>query len=191
MKPNVLLCGKTGTGKSSLINFIFNKVVADLGTAEAQTRGIKFYSSDDINIYDSEGYEIGDKKQRHFHELIFNDFLEKKKNSAVSDRLHAVWYTVSAAGTRFEDIDNQYLNMIQKNGFPVCILLTKIDEVSEPQLKKLSEDIHRKQPNLSIFNLSTKEHVQEYCHFKELMDWSKVIPEKALKNFRKSIDKSC
>ena len=74
MKPNVLICGKTGSGKSSLVNFLFKKDVAKFSHTTAETRGIKLYESKsadiDINLYDSEGYETGDKeKQRHFQEV--------------------------------------------------------------------------------------------------------------------------
>ena len=77
-KPNILVCGGTGVGKSSLINDIFNVEVAEVGNnAEAQTRGVKQYTSDKstINLFDTEGYEIGSisfdgKEDKYFENII-------------------------------------------------------------------------------------------------------------------------
>ena len=58
-KPNILICGATGAGKSSVVNWVFGKNVAATGTGRPLTRGITEYSSEDtsVNLFDTEGYE--------------------------------------------------------------------------------------------------------------------------------------
>lgn len=85
-KPNIMLCGGTGVGKSSLINDIFNlKIMDNVGTeGKPKTRGIKRYSIDDstVNLYDTEGYEIGNVtslNDKYYKDII--GFIEKKEKN--------------------------------------------------------------------------------------------------------------
>jgi len=190
MKPNVLICGQTGSGKSTLINFIFKKEVAETGTAESVTRGIIPHQGDTINIYDSEGYEIGQERQAHF-DTLFSDFLEEKSKGPVFERLHAVWYTVPVAGKRFTDTDKMNLDKIREKGFPVCVLLTKIDE--KYSLEKIAHEIGQSQEDLPRFNLCSEtgkdENLKQYCDLEGLLDWTRqVLPKEAVEEFGKSLN---
>ncbi len=65
-KPNILVCGGTGVGKRSVINAMFGIEVANVGKIGVpQTRGVVQYEipDKDVVLYDSEGYEVGDKTQ--------------------------------------------------------------------------------------------------------------------------------
>ncbi|MDR0629304.1 MAG: 50S ribosome-binding GTPase [Treponema sp.] len=94
--PNILICGQTGVGKSSIVNYLFNETVAVSGdNGEPCTRGITLFRNDTVNIYDSEGYEIGGEKQAHYERLIFDDFLAKRKSAVDAEAVHLIWYAVS------------------------------------------------------------------------------------------------
>ena len=57
-KLNILIVGKTGYGKSTLINTIFDEKLAQSGTGKPITQEIKCYTSTkqpDLAIYDSRG----------------------------------------------------------------------------------------------------------------------------------------
>lgn len=75
--PNILIIGKSGIGKSSLINTIFGKDITKVSDTEPCTRGFKKYSGKkynrNINIIDSEGYEISTNE----NESSFNIFDKK------------------------------------------------------------------------------------------------------------------
>lgn len=66
---SVMVIGKTGVGKSSLINSLFGKTVAEVGDDEATTLDIHKYTKQiqnySINIYDTMGIydDVGDPKE--------------------------------------------------------------------------------------------------------------------------------
>ena len=53
-KPNILVCGATGVGKSSLVNDLLNLSVnnkAEVGDdGRPRTRGVELYTSEDSSI---------------------------------------------------------------------------------------------------------------------------------------------
>ena len=59
MKPNILICGKTGAGKTSLVQAVTHAgTVPDeaIGDAEATTRGFDVYETDIANFIDCGGW---------------------------------------------------------------------------------------------------------------------------------------
>ena len=98
--PNVLICGQTGAGKSSAINFIAEEQIAEVGDVKPThiQDGIKYYETNYINVYDSNGYEIGIDKQENYNKLIMN-FLKTNKGTE-KKAVHLIWYCISGAGKR-------------------------------------------------------------------------------------------
>jgi len=173
--PNVLICGQTGTGKSSAVNFLFKEKIAGVGDGEPCTRDIHLYKSENVNIYDSEGYEIGGEKQAHYEKMIFDEFLSTKKKLNDEDAVHLIWYAISGAGTRFTDLDIKLIKRMKTERFHVCVLLTKIDEMDENQLETMLLELKKELPATEIFRLSivtNPEEVQRYCDWNKLVAWS-------------------
>jgi uncharacterized protein (DUF697 family)/GTP-binding protein EngB required for normal cell division len=180
--PNILICGQTGVGKSSVINYIFNDTVAVVGNGVPCTRDITLFKNDTANIYDSEGYEIGSKKQEHYEQLIFDDFLLKRKSAQGDDAVHLVWYAVSGAGKRFTDLDVKLIKRIKNEGYPVGVLLTKIDELDDSQLAEMVTAFRNELSGVEIFKLSIEAkhnaEVARYCDWEKLEEWSnEKLPE--------------
>jgi uncharacterized protein (DUF697 family)/GTP-binding protein EngB required for normal cell division len=155
---------------------LFNDEVAETGAGRPITRDIQLYRSDKVNIYDSEGYEIGGDKQKYYERLIFDDFLDKHKNSQDEDAVHLVWYTINGAGTKITDLDIKLVRRIKEDGFNVCVLITKIDEMDEDQLNNLRTTIEKELIGIDIFKLSTEAKndpgVAKYCDWEKLIEWS-------------------
>jgi uncharacterized protein (DUF697 family)/GTP-binding protein EngB required for normal cell division len=176
--PNILICGQNGVGKSSVVNYLFNESVAMTGNnGEPCTRGITLFKNNTVNIYDSEGYEIGRERQAYYKQLIF-DFLAERKGKGVTDAeaVHLVWYAVSGASKKFTDLDVELINLIKDDGFQACVLLTKIDELDEGQLNDIMASLHKDLPGVDVFRLSVNARqdkgLAQFCDWDTLIDWS-------------------
>lgn len=60
-KVNLLVVGKSGTGKSTLINTVFGEEIVQTGVGKPVTDQISLIEKDDfpVRIYDTVGFEIG------------------------------------------------------------------------------------------------------------------------------------
>ena len=60
-KVNLLVVGKRGTGKSTLINTVFGEEIVQTGVSKPVTDQISLIGKDDfpVRIYDTDGFEMG------------------------------------------------------------------------------------------------------------------------------------
>ncbi len=170
--PNILICGQTGVGKSSVINLIFNDSVASVSDFEPCTKDIKLFKSNYVNIYDSEGYEIGEEKQKYYKKMLLDEFLIKKKNS--DDAPHLVWYAISGSAKKYTDTDIEIIQCIKEAGYPLCVLITKIDNSGHKTLGEIISALKQDLPDTEIFRISNRmeEEVQKLCDREALEKWS-------------------
>ncbi|OLT60932.1 GTPase family protein [Moorena bouillonii] len=144
--PNIAIIGKTGTGKSTLINKVFGVEKAETNAGWPVTQSFKLYTPDHssvdtrkpINLYDSAGYEAN--KEQEFKENLFN-FLNTKQSEGLPSQIHLIWYVINAASKRFEDFDADIINEINRLKIPVIIVLSQCDIVSNEDINKLANVI--------------------------------------------------
>ncbi|MDF7822917.1 GTPase domain-containing protein [Pontiellaceae bacterium B12227] len=144
---NILVLGKTGTGKSSLLNYLVGSKVCEVGTGKPVTKkGIykKEALVDDliVNIYDSWGIEAGDKFEE-WQEMIRR---EKEKHDVTRDPsewFHAIVYCIQAGGHRIEDIDTDIIKDFCEEGYFLVPVLTKADLCSEADEEGLKSTLSR------------------------------------------------
>lgn len=122
-KVNILLIGKTGVGKSTLINSIFLEDLAETGVGKPVSQMFREYSKEGefYTLIDSKGLEMLD------YEPIAKDIMSliaKRETEDPTNHVHVAWYCISDEGKRIEDGEINLINEISAR-IPVIVVLTK------------------------------------------------------------------
>jgi len=193
-KPNILLVGGTGVGKSSIINMIFGADTATVGHSQPETRGIKKIDQNKaVVLYDTEGFEIGEKAEEAFHKNVLG-FIERKKKEVTENQIHLVWFVISGSSDRVTDYDIKLHNELKKLGIPVAIIFSKCDNADENSLENMIVRLfpttnYKKafESNFNPFFTTTDEQAVEdepNLSIKKVVDWSlEKLPEQLKEAF--------
>ena len=142
-KCNVLIMGKTGTGKSTLLNYLCDSRIAETGSGKPVTgEGIYEYpvtiNGQEVRVFDSWGIEAG--KVERWKILIDQSLKEHGVQKRMEDWFHSVIYCIQAGGGRIEEIDTEIIRRFLVDGYLLTVVLTKadqVDEQDEQQMRKV------------------------------------------------------
>ena len=119
---NIIVLGRPGTGKSTLINILSNQKRSLEGRGESLTkRMIKYIIKDyNISLYDTPGFEL-DKDINEITKFINNvqKHLIQRKN-----QINMAFYLITEGARDFYDNEKKILKILMENNIPIFFLLT-------------------------------------------------------------------
>jgi len=133
----ILVIGRAGVGKSSLINRVFGlKPGQELAPVEDHVAGDaviarEFVSEENKHfvLHDSKGFEPG---QLENFEIVRKFVEERSKKPLLKDRIHGIWLCVgtpTAGGRVFETGDEKLLEFVYDKGVPLVLVFTQYDRL--------------------------------------------------------------
>lgn len=138
---NIVVLGKTGVGKSTLLNGVFGADLAETGVGRPVTKHIHRHQVDGIPvaIFDTRGIELQDDPEAIRAE--FDGEINGRLRKPEPERLHVLWYCVSAEGSRFEDAVEAPLIRHLGNRVPTVVVLTRSYSPVDDDVRALGEHI--------------------------------------------------
>lgn len=122
---NIFVVGKSGVGKSTLINAVFGEKLAKTGSGSPKTQNIKEYKSKDFSIFDTKGLELEDYDST---KAQIAEFLAQKQTENEDEQIHIAWLCIAESGRRIERADIELWELLQKNHIPSILVITKAEQ---------------------------------------------------------------
>ncbi|KAI1353999.1 hypothetical protein F5Y01DRAFT_34828 [Xylaria sp. FL0043] len=129
----ILVCGKTGVGKSTLINKVFGVEMTEESTTYSQgvhdiNKAFESSNHPGLLIHDSRGWQAGSDAE--LDEIAkFLRYRAFQKNPA--EALHVIWFCVNSDVSRIEEADRRTFEIIAQysSDVPVFVVGTKKDKL--------------------------------------------------------------
>ena len=158
-KPEIIFCGRSNVGKSTLINTLLNrKRFAKTSSTPGKTRSINYYLIDDkYKIVDLPGYGYAktSRAEREKWAALVESFL--RNSSFVELAFHLI-----DSRHKPTELDDKLNALLKTSSIPYIIILNKIDKLNQSQLALAKKRIIEHYPhlifgeNLLVFSSITK-----------------------------------
>lgn len=121
---NILIAGRSGVGKSTLINAVFQSNLAETGQGKPVTKNTREITKEGIplTILDTRGLEMNEFSNtiQELENVISKRCTDKNSN----EHVHLAWLCVQEDGRRIEDAEINLHDMLAKY-VPVITVITK------------------------------------------------------------------
>lgn len=190
MNPiNIMLVGKTGVGKSTLINHIFRENLAATGIGKPVTKHLERITKEGvpINLYDTKGLELNPTVQSQVRKEVFDEIRRLNQYGEEKEKIHVVWYCLNAGSSRLESFEEGFIRELSEV-LPVVVVLTQ--SLQEDNVNELLDYISSLRLNIKgMVSLIAKPYVISGHHIpsfglEELVNITfSLLPESAEQAF--------
>eukprot|EP01061_Rhynchopus_euleeides_P027573 TRINITY_DN44833_c0_g1_i1.p1 TRINITY_DN44833_c0_g1~~TRINITY_DN44833_c0_g1_i1.p1 ORF type:complete len:429 (+),score=97.42 TRINITY_DN44833_c0_g1_i1:36-1322(+) len=166
-KPDVLFCGESNAGKSSLLSSVVQ--TGAFGQRSNYGQNTVGGSTKKINrvdlaglctISDSPGYGRVDKRSSYKPQLALTTLTALTQQyiaALASTLLHRVYILSPSTNEGLTEWDLRMGSLCEENGVPYTVVLTKTDLVSMSQLYRTVETLKEQAPGVELIPFSTKD----------------------------------
>lgn len=128
---NIIVAGKTGVGKSTLINAVFRDKLAETGMGKPVTDHMRKISKKGIPlaIYDTKGFELGKEVQQQVKQEVMETISKGLATQDINKAIHCIWYCINTASNRVEPEEIEWLKELSQENqitqVPIIVVLTQ------------------------------------------------------------------
>lgn len=186
---NIIVVGKSGVGKSTLINSLFKGNFAETGLGRPVTSEIRKKIKKDypLAIYDTPGFELSSNQQNMVKDEILDIISKGYASKDINDAIHCIWYCINVGANRtFDESEIQWLKEFTEANkvtqVPIIVVLTQaIPKKKAAEMKNLVEkenlDIVKVVPVLAQDMDFDEEYIARAYGLDTLIDvMSEVLP---------------
>lgn len=123
---NVLIAGRTGVGKSTLINSVFQGNFATTGQGRPVTQNTREIKKEGVplSIFDTRGLEMKDFPETL--DALKSLINERSRNTDSNQHIHVAWICISEDSRRVEPAEEELVRMLVDRNIPVIAVITKV-----------------------------------------------------------------
>lgn len=152
---NIIVAGKTGVGKSTLINAVFRDKLAETGMGKPVTDHMRKISKKGVplTIYDTRGFELGKEVQKQVKQEVVDTISKGLATQDINKAIHCIWYCINTASNRVEPEEIEWLKDLSRDNqitqVPIIVVLTQ-------SFSKKNADLLRKtllEENLDVIQI--------------------------------------
>ncbi len=125
---NIIVAGRTGVGKTTLIGAVFGREVGDTLAGRPRTRGRIWYpevpgETDVLRLCDTEGLEV--ERFRETLEGLRAEIATANKSDDPFEHIHCAWLCIDEPSQTVQPGEEKALSLFREFGIPVVCVLTK------------------------------------------------------------------
>lgn len=121
---NILIVGRTGVGKTTLINTVFQGKLGKTGQGRPVTKNTREIDKEGIplTIFDTRGLELADFPETI--EKLTSLIKDRSRNEDPTRHIHIAWLCITEDSRRVEKADTDLMNSLS-DYMPIVVVITK------------------------------------------------------------------
>ena len=161
---NVLIIGKSGVGKSSLVNYLFGKELQPVGVGAPVTKmqikefTYKYDKHFEMHIYDTWGLEPSTQKAELWKKTIFDEIARHDKET-ISEWFNTIIFCLNAKSSRIEDFELDIMEQLLREKNHLTIALTHCRSKDDPDGIVLRKSVREELEKRGIDSLEERNFV--------------------------------